>query len=92
MEADEYQPVQGAEAEPLGRDAPEDNDLLTEHQVLGFNTRPRSEQPDQQRLQQFASVSHRAPGSPDGPPLANRGTFAIGTVVRLKASVFDNGG
>ena len=43
IEADEDQPVQGAEAEPLGSGAPEDNDLLTQHQVLGFKARPRSE-------------------------------------------------
>jgi hypothetical protein len=36
IEADEDQPVEGIEAEPLGRGAPQDNDLLTQGQVLGF--------------------------------------------------------
>jgi hypothetical protein len=36
METDEYQPVEGIEAEPLGRGPPQDDDLLTQGQVLGF--------------------------------------------------------
>jgi hypothetical protein len=36
METDEYQPVRGAEAEPLRRSAPEDNDVLPKGQVLSF--------------------------------------------------------
>ena len=36
METDEYQPVEGIEAEPLGRGPPQDDDLLTQNQVLGF--------------------------------------------------------
>ena len=36
METDEYQPVEGMEAQSLRRGAPQDNDLLTQGQVLGF--------------------------------------------------------
>jgi hypothetical protein len=38
METDEYQPVEGVEAQSLRRGAPQDNDLLTQGQVLGFNS------------------------------------------------------
>ena len=36
VEAGEYQPVEGVEAEPLRRGAPQDDDLLPQDQVLGF--------------------------------------------------------
>jgi hypothetical protein len=39
IKSDEYQPVEGIEAEPLGRSAPEDDDLLTQGQILGFKRR-----------------------------------------------------
>ena len=39
METDEYQPVEGVEAKPFRRSAPENNDLLTQGQVLGFKAR-----------------------------------------------------
>jgi hypothetical protein len=39
METDEYQPVEGVEAKPFRRSAPEDNDLLPQGQVLGFKAR-----------------------------------------------------
>src|SRR5271166_6261996 len=77
IKADEYHPVECAEAEPLRRGAPENDDLLTEGQVLSFKVRPRSEQPDQQPPSQFAGVPHRATASPDSHSLANRMTFAI---------------
>ena len=43
IEANEYQPVEGIEAEPLRRSAPQDDDLLAQDQVLGFKRRSRSE-------------------------------------------------
>jgi hypothetical protein len=43
METDEYQPVEGVEAQSLRRGAPQDNDLLTQGQVLGFKARSWSE-------------------------------------------------
>jgi hypothetical protein len=36
IEADEYQPIEGIEAKPPRCGAPQDNDLLTQGQVLGF--------------------------------------------------------
>ena len=39
METDEYHPVEDIEAEPLRRGAPQDDDLLTQGQVLGFKAR-----------------------------------------------------
>ena len=43
IEADEYQPVQGTEAESLRHGAPKDDDLLPQGQILGFKARSRSE-------------------------------------------------
>ena len=39
IQTDEYQPVEGVEAQSLRRGAPQDNDLLTQGQVLGFKAR-----------------------------------------------------
>ena len=39
METDEYQPVEDVEAQSLRRGAQQDNNLLTQGQVLGFKAR-----------------------------------------------------
>ena len=39
METDEYQPVEGVEAKPFRRSAPEDIDLLPQGQIFGFKAR-----------------------------------------------------
>src|SRR5262249_48247725 len=70
-EADQYQPVEGVEAQSLRNCPPQDGDLLPQDQVLSFNRRSRSEQPDQQRPNQSEAVQHRAEASPDSPSLAN---------------------
>ena len=40
IEADERQPVECAEAQPLRRGPPEHDDLLPQDQVFGFKARP----------------------------------------------------
>jgi hypothetical protein len=49
----------------------QDQDLLSQNQVLGFRCRPRSEQPDQQRPNYSAVGPHRARASPDSSSPAN---------------------
>jgi hypothetical protein len=39
VKADQYHPVEDIEAGPLRRGAPEDDNLLTQGEVLGFKTR-----------------------------------------------------
>ena len=64
---------------PLRGGPPEHNDLLPQEQIFGFKAAPRSEQSDQQRPQQFASIPYRATGSSDSSSRANRITFPTGT-------------